>query len=329
VLPPVDQCPYTIRLVSEILESNGSSSMATVCAGTLALMDGGVQIKAPVSGIAMGLITDVESGKYAILSDILGDEDHLGDMDFKVTGTAEGITACQMDIKIKGLSFDQLREALEQARVGRHHIREAMLTEIAEPRSDYKDHAPRIVSLEVPGDSIGAIIGPGGKIIQEIQADTETTISIEDVDGKGIVEIAASDKAAIDAALARIKQIAFPPTVEIGEEYEGKVKTIMPYGAFVEVLPGQDGLLHVSELDWKRVENVEDVLKEGELVKFKVVGRDPKTGKIKLSRKVLLPKPEGYVERPPRSDRGDRSRGDRGDRPRRDRGPRPGGSQEG
>jgi polyribonucleotide nucleotidyltransferase len=279
VLPPVDQCPYTIRLVSEILESNGSSSMATVCAGTLALMDGGVQIKAPVSGIAMGLITDVESGKYAILSDILGDEDHLGDMDFKVTGTAEGITACQMDIKIKGLSFDQLREALEQARVGRHHIREAMLTEIAEPRSDYKDHAPRIVSLEVPGDSIGAIIGPGGKIIQEIQADTETTISIEDVDGKGIVEIAASDKAAIDAALARIKQIAFPPTVEIGEEYEGKVKTIMPYGAFVEVLPGQDGLLHVSELDWKRVENVEDVLKEGELVKFKVVGRDPKTGK--------------------------------------------------
>jgi len=332
VLPPVDQCPYTIRLVSEILESNGSSSMATVCAGTLALMDGGVQIKAPVSGIAMGLITDVESGKYAILSDILGDEDHLGDMDFKVTGTAEGITACQMDIKIKGLSFDQLREALEQARVGRHHIREAMLTEIAEPRSDYKDHAPRIVSLEVPGDSIGAIIGPGGKIIQEIQADTETTISIEDVDGKGIVEIAASDKAAIDAALARIKQIAFPPTVEIGEEYEGKVKTIMPYGAFVEVLPGQDGLLHVSELDWKRVENVEDVLKEGELVKFKVVGRDPKTGKIKLSRKVLLPKPEGYIERPPRSDRGDRgdrSRGDRGDRPRRDRGPRSGGSQEG
>lgn len=326
VLPPVEQCPYTIRLVSEILESNGSSSMATVCAGTLALMDGGVQIKAPVSGIAMGLITDQESGKYAILSDILGDEDHLGDMDFKVTGTADGITACQMDIKIKGLSFDQLREALEQAREGRHHIRKAMLTEIAEPREDYKDHAPRIVGLEVPGDSIGAIIGPGGKIIQEIQADTNTTISIEDVDGKGMVEIAASDKAAIEAALTRIKQIAFPPTVEIGEEYEGKVKTIMPYGAFVEVLPGIDGLLHVSELDWKRVENVEDVLKEGELVKFKVVGRDPKTGKIKLSRKVLLPKPEGYVERPPREDRGDRprrDRGDRNDRPRRDRGPRP------
>ena len=331
VLPPVEECPYTIRLVSEILESNGSSSMATVCAGTLALMDGGVKIKAPVSGIAMGLITDQETGKYAILSDILGDEDHLGDMDFKVTGTADGITACQMDIKIKGLSFDQLREALEQAREGRHHIRKAMLTEIAEPRDDYKDHAPRIVSLEVPGDSIGAIIGPGGKIIQEIQAETETTISIEDVDGKGMVEIAASDKAAIDAALTRIKQIAFPPTVEIGEEYEGKVKTIMPYGAFVEVLPGQDGLLHVSELDWKRVENVEDVLKEGELVKFKVVGRDPKTGKIKLSRKVLLPKPEGYVERerPARGERGDRGRRDRGDRPRRDRGPRPEAEQEG
>ena len=297
--------------------------MATVCAGALALMDGGIQIKAPVSGIAMGLITDQESGKYAILSDILGDEDHLGDMDFKVTGTADGITACQMDIKIKGLSFDQLREALEQAREGRHHIREAMLTELSEPRDDYKDHAPRIVGLEVPGDSIGAIIGPGGKIIQEIQADTNTTISIEDVDGKGMVEIAASDKAAIEAALTRIKQIAFPPTVEIGEEYEGKVKTIMPYGAFVEVMPGQDGLLHVSELDWKRVENVEDVLKEGEMVKFKVVGRDPKTGKIKLSRKALLPKPEGYVERQPRGDRGDRPRRDRGDRPRRDRGPRP------
>ena len=317
VLPPVEECPYTIRLVSEILESNGSSSMATVCAGTLALMDGGIKIKAPVSGIAMGLITDLETGKYAILSDILGDEDHLGDMDFKVTGTETGITACQMDSKIKGTSFDQLREALEQAREGRHHIRKAMLTELSEPRDDYKDHAPRIVSLEVPGDSIGAIIGPGGKIIQEIQADTETNISIEDIDGKGMVEIAASDKNAIEAALKRIKQIAFPPTVEIGEEYEGKVKTIMPYGAFVEVMPGQDGLLHVSELDWKRVENVGDILTEGETVKFKVVGRDPKTGKIKLSRKVLLPKPEGYVERAPRGDRGDR-----GDR-RRDRGPRP------
>jgi polyribonucleotide nucleotidyltransferase len=283
-------------------------------------MDGGVPIKAPVSGIAMGLITDQESGKYVVLSDILGDEDHLGDMDFKVTGTEHGITACQMDIKIKGLSFKQLREALMQAREGRHHVRREMLTNLAEPRSDYKDHAPRIVSLEVPGDAIGPIIGPGGKIIQEIQAETNTNISIEDVDGKGIVEIAASDKAAIDAALARIKSIAFPPTVEIGTEYEGKVKSIMPYGAFVEVIPGQDGLLHVSELDWKRVDRVEDILKEGELVKFKVVGRDEKTGKIKLSRKALLPKPEGFVERPERSDRprGERGRGDR----HRDRGSR-------
>ena len=339
VMPDVEKCPYTIRLVSEILESNGSSSMATVCAGTLALMDGGVPIKAPVSGIAMGLITDKDSGKYVVLSDILGDEDHLGDMDFKVTGTEAGITACQMDIKIKGLSFQQLREALEQAREGRHHVRREMLKNLSEPRSDYKDHAPRIVTLEVPGDSIGPIIGPGGKIIQEIQAETGTNISIEDVDGRGIVEIAASDRASIDAALARIKAIAFPPTVEIGTEYEGKVKSIMPYGAFVEVIPGQDGLLHVSELDWNRVERVEDILKEGELVKFKVVGRDDKTGKIKLSRKALMPKPEGYVERPerperPRGDRGDRGRerGDRGDRGGRggdredrgrDRGPRP------
>jgi polyribonucleotide nucleotidyltransferase len=315
ILPAVEDCPYTIRLVSEILESNGSSSMATVCAGTLALMDGGIPIKAPVSGIAMGLITDKDSGKYVVLSDILGDEDHLGDMDFKVTGTEKGITACQMDIKIKGLSFQQLREALEQAREGRHHIRREMLHSLPEPRADYKDHAPRIVALQVPGESIGPIIGPGGKIIQEIQADTETVISIEDVDGKGIVEISASNKSAIEAAVAKIKAIAFPPTVEIGEEYEGKVKSIMPYGAFVEVIPGQDGLLHVSELDWKRVDRVEDILKEGEVVKFKVVGRDDKTGKIKLSRKVLMPKPEGYVERP------ERSRGDRGDRGR-DRGPR-------
>jgi polyribonucleotide nucleotidyltransferase len=328
VLPSTEDCPYTIRLVSEILESNGSSSMATVCAGTLALMDGGVPIKAPVSGIAMGLITDKDSGKYVVLSDILGDEDHLGDMDFKVTGTEHGITACQMDIKIKGLSFQQLREALAQARDGRHHIRKEMLGSISEPRSDYKEHAPRIVTLVVPGEAIGPIIGPGGKIIQEIQADTQTTISIEDVDGKGIVEIAASNKSAIDAALAKVKAIAFPPSVEIGEEYEGKVKSIMPYGAFVEVIPGQDGLLHVSELDWNRVDRVEDILKEGEVVKFKVVGRDEKTGKIKLSRKVLLPKPEGYVERPERPERTRGDRGDRGDRGRgrgdrnRDRGPR-------
>lgn len=310
VLPPAEECPYTIRLVSEILESNGSSSMATVCAGTLALMDGGVKIKAPVSGIAMGLITDKETGKYVVLSDILGDEDHLGDMDFKVTGTEFGITACQMDIKIKGLSFQQLREALAQAREGRHHIRKEMLQSLAEPRDDYKDHAPRIIKFEVPGESIGPIIGPGGKIIQEIQAETGTTVSIDDIDGKGVVEIAAVDKASIEAAEKRIRAIAFPPSVEIGEEYEGKVKSIMPYGAFVEVIPGQDGLLHVSELDWKRVENVEDVVKEGDVVKFKVIGRDPKTGKIKLSRKALLPKPEGYVEREDRPRRP--SGGDRG-----------------
>ena len=318
VLPPVEECPYTIRLVSEILESNGSSSMATVCAGTLALMDGGIQIKAPVSGIAMGLITDKESGKYAVLSDILGDEDHLGDMDFKVTGTETGITACQMDMKIQGISMDVLREALEQACEGRHHIRKEMMKVISEPRDDFKPHAPRIISFSVPGDTIGAIIGPGGKIIQELQAETNTNISIEDIDGEGRVEVAASDKEAIEEAVKRVKAIAFPPTVEIGEEYEGKVKTIMPYGAFVEVLPGIDGLLHVSELEWRRVENVEDVLKEGESVKFKVVGRDAKTGKIKLSRKVLLEKPEGYVEpaeRPRRGDRGDR-------RDRRDRGGR-------
>ena len=323
VLPPVEDCPYTIRLVSEILESNGSSSMATVCAGTLALMDGGIKIKAPVSGIAMGLITDKETGKYAILSDILGDEDHLGDMDFKVTGTEEGITACQMDMKIQGISMDVLREALEQAREGRHHIRKEMMKVLDKPNEDFKPHAPRIVAFNVPGDAIGAIIGPGGKIIQELQAETNTNISIEDIDGQGRVEVAASDKAAIDDAVKRIKQIAFPPTVEIGEEYEGKVKTIMPYGAFVEVMPGIDGLLHVSELEWRRVDNVEDILKEGEKVKFKVVGRDPKTGKIKLSRKALLEKPEGYVEpaaRPSR-DRGDR--GDRGDRRERgDRGER-------
>jgi len=318
VLPPVEDCPYTIRLVSEILESNGSSSMATVCAGTLALMDGGIQIKAPVSGIAMGLITDKESGKYSILSDILGDEDHLGDMDFKITGTEEGITACQMDMKIQGIGMDVLREALEQAREGRHHIRREMMKVLDKPNDDFKPHAPRIVAFNVPGDAIGAIIGPGGKIIQELQAETNTDISIEDIDGEGRVEIAASDKAAIDDAVKRIKQIAFPPTVEIGEVYEGKVKTIMPYGAFVEVMPGIDGLLHVSELEWKRVDNVEDILKEGENVKFKVVGRDPKTGKIKLSRKVLLDKPEGYVEpaERPRNDRGDRRerRGERRDR---------------
>jgi len=292
MLPPVDDCPYTIRLVSEILESNGSSSMATVCAGTLALMDGGVPIKRPVSGIAMGLITDKESGKYAVLSDILGDEDHLGDMDFKVTGTSEGITACQMDIKIKGLSFEQLTEALLQAKEGRAHILGEMMKTMDQPREDYKDHAPRIVSFEVPAEAIGPIIGPGGKIINEIQDTTGANVSIEDADGKGIVEVSGDNKQKIDAAVARIRAIAFPPTVEVGEIYEGPVKTVMPYGAFVEIIPGQDGLLHISELEHHRVNQVSDVINEGDIVKFKVTGRDPRSGKLKLSRKVLLPKPE-------------------------------------
>jgi len=292
MLPPVDDCPYTIRLVSEILESNGSSSMATVCAGTLALMDGGVPIKRPVSGIAMGLITDKESGKYAVLSDILGDEDHLGDMDFKVTGTSEGITACQMDIKIKGLSFEQLTEALLQAKEGRAHILGEMMKTMEAPRDDYKDHAPRIVSFEVPAEAIGPIIGPGGKIINEIQDTTGANVSIEDADGKGLVEVSGDNKQKIDAAVARIRAIAFPPTVEVGEIYEGPVKTVMPYGAFVEIIPGQDGLLHISELEHHRVNQVSDVINEGDIVKFKVTGRDPRSGKLKLSRKVLLPKPE-------------------------------------
>lgn len=292
MLPPVDDCPYTIRLVSEILESNGSSSMATVCAGTLALMDGGVPITRPVSGIAMGLITDKESGKYAILSDILGDEDHLGDMDFKVTGTTEGITACQMDIKIKGLSFEQLTEALLQAKEGRAHILGEMMKTMDAPREDYKDHAPRIVSFEVPAEAIGPIIGPGGKIINEIQDTTGANVSIEDADGKGLVEVSGDNKQKIDAAVARIRAIAFPPTVEVGEVYEGAVKTVMPYGAFVEIIPGQDGLLHISELEHHRVNQVTDVINEGDIVKFKVTGRDPRSGKLKLSRKVLLPKPE-------------------------------------
>ena len=284
--------PYTIRIVSDILESNGSSSMATVCAGTLALMDGGVQIKAPVSGIAMGLISDAETGKYAILSDILGDEDHLGDMDFKVTGTSKGITACQMDIKIEGLSFEILKKALYQARDGRAHILGEMLKTMETPRADYKEHAPRIISFIVPKDMIGAIIGPGGKIIQEIQNETNTEIVIDEVEGGGKVDIMSANKADIVAAEKRIRNIAFPPTAEVGEEYEGKVKSIMPYGAFVEVVPGQDGLLHISELEWRKVGKVEEVLKEGEMVKFKVIGKDPRTGKLKLSRKVLLEKPQ-------------------------------------
>jgi len=288
VLPTGADNPYTIRIVSDILESNGSSSMATVCAGTLALMDAGIKIKAPVSGIAMGLITDEKSGKYAILSDILGDEDHLGDMDFKVTGTKNGIVACQMDLKINGLSYEVLTKALLQAKEGRLHILGEMGKTIAEPATDLKPHAPRIVSLTIDKEFIGAVIGPGGKIIQEMQRETGASISIEEVDNKGVVEVFADNKAAIDAAVARIRAIAAKP--EIGEVYTGKVKSIMPFGAFVEIMPGKDGLLHISEIDWKRLETMDGVLKEGEIIEVKLLDID-KQGKMKLSRKVLLPRP--------------------------------------
>ncbi|WP_027419891.1 polyribonucleotide nucleotidyltransferase [Crocinitomix catalasitica] len=292
MLPTGEDNPYTIRLVSDILESNGSSSMATVCASTLALMDGGIKLKKPVSGIAMGLISDAD-GKYAVLSDILGDEDHLGDMDFKVTGTADGITACQMDIKVDGLSFEVLTEALEQARAGRLHILNELLKTIDKPRTEMKPNAPRIESFVVPNESIGAIIGPGGKIIQEMQKETNTTITIEEIStGEGSVQIVATNGEDMDNAKNRIKSIAFPPTVEVGAEYEGKVKSIQSYGCFVEILPGVDGLIHISELEHRRLEKVEEVVKEGDVLKFKVIGQDPKTKKFKLSRKVLLPKPE-------------------------------------
>ncbi len=290
VLPSDEENKYTIRVVSDILESNGSSSMATVCAGSLALMDAGVPIKAPVSGIAMGLISDPESGKYAVLSDILGDEDHLGDMDFKVTGTAKGITACQMDIKVEGLSYEVLTEALNQARAGRLHILDEMTKELAAPRTELKDNAPRFFDIVIPKDLIGAVIGPGGKIIQEIQASTGATVTIEEVDNKGVVTIFSASKESLDAAVMKVKGIVAMP--EEGEVYEGKVKSIMPYGAFVEFMPGKDGLLHVSEISWDRVENPADALTEGEVIKVKLVSVDPKTGKFKLSRKVLLPKPE-------------------------------------
>ncbi|MEM9886113.1 MAG: polyribonucleotide nucleotidyltransferase [Bacteroidota bacterium] len=282
---PADS-PYTIRLVSDIMESNGSSSMATVCAGTLALMDGGIAIKAPVSGIAMGLISDGE--RNVVLSDILGDEDALGDMDFKVTGTEQGITACQMDIKIEGLPYDLLEEALQQAKDGRLHILAEMAKTISAPRADYKDHAPRIVEIKVDKSFIGAIIGPGGKVIQEIQAETGTTINIEEVDDKGVVNIAASDKSAIDAAMARIKKIAFRP--EVGDVFDAVVASIKPYGVFVD-FDGGGGLLHVSEISHSRIERVEDVFKEGDEVKVKIVGVDKKTGKMRLSRKALMPRP--------------------------------------
>ena len=283
--------PYTIRLVSEILESNGSSSMATVCAGTLALMDGGVQIKAPVSGIAMGLVAD--GGKFAVLSDILGDEDHLGDMDFKVTGTSAGITACQMDIKVDGLPYEVLIQALNQAREGRLHILNKIIETIAKPNPDFKPQTPRIEAFNVPNDMIGAIIGPGGKIIQQMQKDTKTTITIEELTtGEGRVQIMSNNGDDMAEAVRRIKQIAFPPMVEEGMEYEGKVKGVKDFGCFVEILPGTDGLIHISEFSWEKTAKMEDVVKEGDLLKFKVVGKDPKTKKWKLSRKVLLPRPE-------------------------------------
>lgn len=275
-------------MVSDILESNGSSSMATVCAGTLALMDAGIKLKAPVSGIAMGLISDEATGKYAILSDILGDEDHLGDMDFKVTGTRKGITACQMDLKVNGLSYEVLSKALDQAREGRLHILGEIEKTMTAPREDFKPHAPRIVSLVIDKEFIGAIIGPGGKIIQEMQRETGATISIEEKDNKGYIQIFADNKAAIDQATSRIKNIVAKP--EVGEIYEGKVKSIMPFGAFVEIMPGKDGLLHISEIDWKRYESMDGIFQVGDEVRVKLLEVD-KQGKFKLSRKALLPRP--------------------------------------
>lgn len=285
-----DETPYVIRVVSDILESNGSSSMATVCAGTLALMDAGIQIKRPVSGIAMGLISDAKTGKYLVLSDILGDEDHLGDMDFKVTGTEKGITATQMDIKVDGLSYEILEKALNQAREGRLHILGKITETISEPRAELKPHAPRIETIRIPKEMIGAIIGPGGKIIQEIQATTGTILTVTEEGQYGFVDIAADNKEAIDKAMARVNAIVAIP--EVGKVYTGKVRSIVPFGAFVEILPGKDGLLHISEIDWKRVEKTEDVLKEGEMIDVKLIDIDAKSGKLKLSRKVLLPKEE-------------------------------------
>ena len=302
--------PYTVRLVSQILESNGSSSMATVCAGTLALMDAGVPMKKPVSGIAMGLIKNPGEDKYAVLSDILGDEDHLGDMDFKTTGTKDGLTATQMDIKCDGLSYEILEKALMQAKAGREHILGSLTDTISEPRADFKPQVPRIVQIEIPKEFIGAVIGPGGKIIQQIQEDTNTVITIDEEDGVGKVQVSAPDKEAIDAALLKIKGIVAVP--EVGEVYEGTVRSIMPYGCFVEILPGKDGLLHISEIDWKRLETVEEAgIKEGDKIQVKLLEIDDKTGKYKLSHKVLIEKPEGYEERErrprrPRPERGER-----------------------
>ncbi len=309
---PVDY-PYCVRVVSDILESNGSSSMATVCAGTLALMDAGVPIRKPVSGIAMGLIKNAGEEKYAVLSDILGDEDHLGDMDFKTTGTADGLTATQMDIKCDGLSYEILEKALYQARDARLHILGKITECIAEPREDLKPHAPRIVSITIPKEFIGAVIGPGGKIIQGIQEETGATIAIDEVDGVGKVEIAGTCKEAIDSALSKIRAIVAVP--EVGEVYTGKVRSVMPYGAFVEFMPGRDGLLHISEIDWKRFETMEETgIQEGDEIDVKLLDIDPKTGKFKLSHRVLIEKPEGYEERPARPRRERPERGDRGER---------------
>jgi polyribonucleotide nucleotidyltransferase len=290
MIPGNDENPYTIRVVSDILESNGSSSMASVCGGTLALLDAGVKIKKPVAGIAMGLISSGSPDKYAVLSDILGDEDHLGDMDFKVAGTKDGITACQMDIKVDGLTYQILEQALEQARLGRLHILNEMAKAITQPRADYKDHVPRIEKMFVDKEFIGAIIGPGGKIIQEMQRETNTTIVIEEKGEFGVIDIVSANKESIELAKARIRAIVAVP--EVGEQYLGTVKSILPFGAFVEILPGKDGLLHISEIEWRRLESVESVLKVGDKVKVKLIGIDAKTNKMKLSRKVLLPKPE-------------------------------------
>jgi len=289
MMPPDEENPYAVRVVSDILESNGSSSMATVCAGTLALMDAGVKLRKPVSGIAMGLISDKETKKYAVLSDILGDEDHLGDMDFKVTGTRDGITATQMDIKVDGLSFEILTKALNQAKAGRMHILDIMTRTIAEPRPELKPHAPRIEMLTIPKELIGALIGPGGKVIQEIQRVTGATIIVEEIDGHGDVNIFGENAQVITAALDWVKKIVTVP--EVGQVYKGKVKTIVQFGAFVEILPNKDGLVHISEIEWRKIDKVEDVLKEGQEIEVKIIDIDPKTGKIKLSRKELLPRP--------------------------------------
>ena len=313
VVPVGEENPYAVRVVSDILESNGSSSMATVCAGTLALMDCGVKIKKPVSGIAMGLISDAKTGSFAVLSDILGDEDHLGDMDFKVTGTKDGITATQMDIKVDGLPYEVLERALNQAKEGRAHIMGEMMKTISEPREDYKPNVPRIIQITIPAEFIGAVIGTGGKVIQEIQKTTGTTITITEAGDKGLIDIFGENKESMDAALARIKGITTVP--EVGETYHGKVVSILEFGAFVEILPGKEGLLHISELDYKKVEKVEDVLNIGDEVDVKLLEIDSKSGKMRLSRRALMSAPEGWVERErkPRTDRPEKPRGDRKD----------------